>query len=294
MLINFYINTLDGLEIVSPILSFNSTGDWRSEVIRLFQVIGSICTFEANNSCGFHVHLSPAGRPWKLEEVQNICIAILYFEPAFGPILPDFRWGNYWAKTFQNENRLLKGKSLLECFTLIKACKTLGQIADLMNPLGYLNVQEDNDRYFSWNFTNLKGTSIGTIEFRQPEGMTTPQGCISWMELATSFVLSARRPIPLERLGGYTCNVDGLEKFVKEGAAEGISKAENLRPIFYKKTGTKGFTDAKKPRLAILQAKQKQDKEKNIMLRKVFLKNQAQEKEKARIAQINAAGGRIR
>lgn len=218
------------------------------------------------------MHLSPAGRSWGVGEVQNICIAILHFETAFGSILPEARWGNFWAKTFKNSNPQFRDLTLAQCFNLIRGCKTLENISDLMNPLELHGREMVNDRYYSWNFENLKRSTKATIEWRQPEGMSTPQGCIAWMELAINFVLSARRSTAAQSIEGYAQNVSGLQKFVEEGAVRGLSRVEFFGPIFSNKTGSKVLKDARRPTAALLAKKLKQDKEKNILLKKILQK----------------------
>lgn len=256
----------------------------------MFNVLGSVCRFESNQSCGFHVHLSPAGRSWQVAEVQNICIAILHFETAFGAILPAFRWGNFWAKTFRNSNPALAGLPEAQCIAKVRACKTVTDLAHLMNPLGLGGHKDECDRYYAWNLENLKANSKATIEWRQPEGMSTPQGCIAWMELATCFVLSARRPSVADKIATYPATAEGLRKFVEEGAVPGTSNVRNFAPLFQGKAGARALQKLARPPASVLAAKQKEDKKKNVMLMKVFLKEKELARAKAAGA-TKAAGG---
>lgn len=226
--------------------------------------------------------------------MQNICIAILHFETAFGSILPEARWGNFWAKTFKNSNPTFRDLTLAQCFNLIRGCKTLENLADLMNPLLVQRHGSEmvNDRYYSWNFENLKRNTKATIEWRQPEGMSTPQGCIAWMELGTNFILSARRSTAANSIEGYAQNVSGLQKFVEEGAVGGSSEVELFGPIFRNKTGSKALKSSRRPPTAILAKKLEQDKEKNILLKKVMQKVKREREAAAAAAAAAAAHSR--
>lgn len=161
-----------------------------------------------------------------------------------------------------------------------------------MNPLELHGREMVNDRYYSWNFENLKRSTKATIEWRQPEGMSTPQGCIAWIELGINFILSARRSAAAQSIEAYAQNVSELQKFVEEGAVRGLSKVELFGPIFRNKTGSKVLKDSRRPNSAVLAKKLKQDKEKNILLKKLLQKVKKEAETAAAAAAAAAAHAR--
>lgn len=112
------------------------------------------------------------------------------------------------------------------------------------------------------------------------------------MELAINFILSARQSTAAQSIQGYAQNVDGLLKFVKEGAVKGLSKVELVGPIFKDKTGSKILKDSRRPTAAVLAKKLKQDKEKNILLKKLLQKVKKEAEARAAAAAAAAAGSR--
>ena len=72
-------------------------------------------------------------------------------------------------------------------FEQIDQCQTIEQLLQLMK-----SKDEDHDRYYAWNFTNLPKGEIGTIKFRRPPGVIiNPRACLPWAEFAVSFVRAA-------------------------------------------------------------------------------------------------------
>jgi hypothetical protein len=61
-------------------------------------------------------------------------------------------------------------KTLRQCFQLVDQCSNNTEIADLMN--------DNGDRHYGWNFTNLYDGGIMTIEFRRGPGVTEVGMCL--------------------------------------------------------------------------------------------------------------------
>lgn len=271
-------------------MAFKERGIWRDQIGDMFNTLSIFSKFKGNESCGFHVHLSPARQKdpkWKLEELQHICTAIIHFERAMAALLPTHRNGSFWAKTHRNNAPGFKGKSVADCIKLIKACEDINELVMLMN--------DGSIRYYAWNFQNLSEQKTGTIEWRQPAAITTAQGCKAWMELAITFVQAARTP-------GVDCTtfsatVEGLRGFLKKGSIEKLSNVEVLDAILNDdkiKTGSvELITPDRIPSAEELIRKVQEDERKNLLLRKLDMKLK-EEKAKAaaakKAAEAAAAG----
>ncbi|KAJ0116658.1 hypothetical protein J7T55_009808 [Diaporthe amygdali] len=262
-------------------MTFRASNEWRDEISGLFNGLSTLCTFRGNQSCGFHVHISPYGQYWSLPELKGICKAIIRFERAMAALLPPHRNGSYWAKTHSNNVKKFMGKTVADCIKLIQACKSIEDLVMLMN---------EGNRYFAWNFMNLDQDHLktGTIEWRQPAAMTSQRGCLAWVELAIAFVLAARRAdVDCTK---YPGTVEGLKEFTSNGLVDGVSDVRYLNAVFSNKTGAAALVTPEIPSTAELETKVKEDQKKNLMLRKLSEKLAAEAA--ARKAAANAANGR--
>lgn len=228
----------------------------------MFKHLDTLCAIRSNRSCGFHIHLSPLGGGWTLNELKGIAIGIIHFEQAFEAMIPETRRGNQFIRSnrfFGNEQ--LKGLKHSECIAKILSQKSVSSLAGLMS----------SDRYTTWNFENLKEDSRkGTLEFRQPPGQTRAAGCLSWIELAMDFVQSARRKDWYLKIREYPQTVSGLKKFVTEGFVEGLSKGSHLEPLMHSKNADLSIVP-KAPEfdIALMTKKELEDKKKNILMEKL-------------------------
>jgi hypothetical protein len=71
-----------GVELISPILTVDRVrhGNWKRLIRHMFKYIKENCNITTNDSCGFHVHMSPGdGKDWTVDEVRRICFAAYYF-----------------------------------------------------------------------------------------------------------------------------------------------------------------------------------------------------------------------
>ncbi|KAH8904963.1 hypothetical protein BR93DRAFT_939020 [Coniochaeta sp. PMI_546] len=216
------------LEIVSPIMTFDDAGAWRTHVSTVFELINEQCRLKSNHTCGFHVHISVADRMWELAELKSLSIAILHFEEAFTDLLPDHRTKSSFCgrNSENNELWLLVPEARWE---VILGAKSIVELYKLMQ----------DDRFFAWSFENLLGTGTGlTIEWRQPPAVETAAECIMWTQLAVGFVQAARQPDTktVLRGGSYPKTASGLKLFINDrGLLPGMDK-EILDLVFLKET----------------------------------------------------------
>ncbi|KAH8763664.1 putative amidoligase enzyme-domain-containing protein [Diaporthe sp. PMI_573] len=262
-------------------MTFRASAEWRDEISGLFNGLNGFCAFQGNQSCGFHVHISPYGQYWSLPELKGICRAIIHFERAIAALLPPHRNGSFWAKTHSNNVKKFVGKTVADCIKLIQACKSIEELVMLMN---------EGNRYFAWNFMNLDQDHLktGTIEWRQPAAMTSERGCIAWVELAIAFVLAGRRSdVDCTR---YPGTVEGLKEFTSNGLVDGASDVRYLNAIFSNKTGAAALVAPNRPTNAELETKVKEDQKKNLMLRKLEERLAAEAAARKAAAAAAAAG----
>ncbi|KAL9098810.1 MAG: hypothetical protein Q9163_005598 [Psora crenata] len=216
------------VELVSPILRYGDLS-WRAELQAMLESIKDCCSFATNRCCGTHVHISPGvGLTWSLGKLKNIAIAILHFEKAWNVTIPVARRYNAraYAKSNRFDNPKLAIKTDTQCTEAVNACESSVAIADLMN--------NDGDRYFGWNFTNLYHGGKMTVEFRRGPGVQDFGTCEAWVALAVAFVQATRRA---EDVIGFSANVEGLRAFIHEGfeeigeQGEGIDGCSMERPV---------------------------------------------------------------
>ncbi|ROW07938.1 hypothetical protein VMCG_03427 [Cytospora schulzeri] len=221
------------IEIVSAILHVQPASTWRMEIEHLFEALNDSYEFETNRSCGFHVHLSPGNSSykrgdWTLEELKNIAMAVVYFEDAFEVLIPETRRGSKWHRPNRAQNRRFEKLSTKQCLREISKVKDMQALCLLIH-------QTKNS---NWNFMNTYYPhGIGTVEFRQPPGVTDAAGCLTWAELAVDFVQSARRPDLYAELEQYPQTVEGLKQFCYDGMTEGVSNSKFLDPLFEGRSG---------------------------------------------------------
>lgn len=203
----------------------------------MFATLSTDFLIETNRSCGFHVHLSP-GKPkaqtmdrgdWTIDELTRIAMAVVYFENAFEAVIPAERRGNKYHRANRAQNQYLAELSIDE---------TMRRISEVRDIPWFVLLMQQSKR-FNWNFMHLSSVhGKGTIEFRQPPGVTTAAECLQWMELAIDFIQSARRDeISIRKLYEFEPTVQGLKKFCYEGLTPGMSMQCYLDPIFDGKTG---------------------------------------------------------
>jgi hypothetical protein len=218
------------IELISPILAHRETDEtWSLDVKRIFYALEQRGGVYTNDSCGTHIHLSPEIDSWKLEDLQKLCCCILYFERAFEVLYPESRgqraayeaaakayWRARYAKANWTDNPKLAKLPYEQCVEQIMGVKTIRELRHLMNPYvpeenesdeaedgqrrdhqyyarrGQRLEEEDlNDRYYAWNFDNLRDRGKRTVEYRRPPGVKTENACLAWVTLTIKFVKAA-------------------------------------------------------------------------------------------------------
>ena len=140
------------------------------------------------------------------------------------------------------------------------ACESSVTIADLMN--------NDGDRYFGWNLTNLFKM---TVEFRRGPGVQDFGTCEAWAALAVAFIQAACRAETVMDVIGFSANVEGLRACIHEGLEEIGEQVEGIDGLFDGKTGViqvSPIEHLSATELEKLRQKKAKDDKKNFMMRK--------------------------
>jgi Putative amidoligase enzyme len=160
-------------------------GNQRAHVEEVWRILSPAYLIQTNQTCGRHVHISPPGNEeWGIESLKSICRSIQYFETAFEVIVPRARRSNEYAKNNWAKNPKLRCKTRVQCFRLVVQCSNNIDIMNLMN--------HDGDRYYGWNFMNLVYGGTMIIEFHRGPGVTEAEQCLSWVEVAVTFIRAAK------------------------------------------------------------------------------------------------------
>jgi hypothetical protein len=82
----------------------------------MFAHVETKCTLSTNETCGFHVHMSPGNdEPWSVAELGSISFAIIHFEEAVLALLPEHRRNNMRLGSNFVDNKQFSGLTKNEC-----------------------------------------------------------------------------------------------------------------------------------------------------------------------------------
>src|SRR4051812_21886130 len=95
-----------------------------------------VAELQNSTHCGFHVYISPADdKEWTLQELKNICVAILYFDDVMTDLLPWERPGAVPNSTvFRPSNLDAAGRQNHIMFHIHNVCDLI--LAMQSNPRG--------------------------------------------------------------------------------------------------------------------------------------------------------------
>jgi hypothetical protein len=158
-----------GLELVSPILSMQDVKDAIPALCRAIKDNGGI----ANQSCGFHVHVSGFDG-LEFHAQRNIARRFVNFEDTLDLLQP--------ASRRKSNNRFIKSNAALfadlpALWEKVQAITTTRGIVDTFNP--------NADRYYKLNLTSL--TRHGTIELRHHSGTIDAEKIVNWVRFVSHF-----------------------------------------------------------------------------------------------------------
>lgn len=246
---------------------------WRYSVRQFWEFLDTYAYVETNYSCGTHVHISPPpNMEWNIEYLRRIAKSLIYFEPAIEVLLPPYRRTNLWAKANRADHPQFKVRTVQQALSRIDNCQNVPQLVALMNPK-IRPTDEDFDRYYAWNFTNLLAGRIGTIEFRRPPGVTKVESCIWWVELACAFVQAGANFGTTEYLSSFSVDVNGLKNFLRLVLPPGTTPRDVFGRIFTNKGGSLNPVPLQPmtvEEMELLNTKTREQKGKNIIIKKML------------------------
>lgn len=180
-------NVFENIEIVSPPLDLKD--DSHKEIINdVFNnvFINNNYMFHFNNSTtSNHIHFSCKNDFRNRENLYNICMNWIHFEPVFFNLCPFWRTNNDYCTSI-NEN--MKNNLEEDAYnTIFMGEDQMGpDISDIIN-IFQGNCEEPNTRYTAINLLNLVDGGIGTIEIRLKHGSNDPEELLFFIELFTKF-----------------------------------------------------------------------------------------------------------
>lgn len=154
---------------------------WRQNLRSHFEIVESYAAIMSDVTCGTHVHVSPGGSKWTLDQVRNVSRSVLYFEEAFELLLPPDRRANSVCRSNRIENPKLRHLPDLDtCCQKIHECTTVEDLVRLMNANPFVfeyrdRETNDTDRRYGFNFENLLDGKLGTIGMPSKLESTLPQ-----------------------------------------------------------------------------------------------------------------------
>lgn len=233
----------------------------------VWECLQEISKIQTNDTCGTHVHVSPKElATWSLGHLKRLSMAIIWFEPAIEVILPKQRRQNMWAKANHKDHPQFKAQTVENILHIINSCETIEALIECMNP--------QDDRYFGWNFTNLREDAIGTVEFRRPPGVTGRGASLSWMKFTAAFVRAAANVQDPTDLLKNEQSVEGMKSFLRVALPTGVRPRDEFGRIFRNKSGRIDVAPLRpltQRERELLKAK-KEDKEKrNTMMKKLIM-----------------------
>ncbi|KAK6496909.1 hypothetical protein TWF481_001890 [Arthrobotrys musiformis] len=235
-----------GVEVVSPILVADPNRSWVDQVRNVWRVINTYFRVRQNRSCGFHVHFSPAEGNWNLRDLKALSKAILFYDPVIDGILPDERRGILWCPSviFQplikaEVAKIDAGRSYFRnLFDAVDRFSSADQLIEFISPR----------KLSSWNFQNLRRTNLGTVEFRRPPGVTTPDETIAWVDFTLAFRAAAmdggyfqRHVRDLEGIHRRG-RLEELQGFLSQGATLARCDTAAINRLFNGKSYNPGMT----------------------------------------------------
>ncbi|KAK2809008.1 hypothetical protein FQN50_004282 [Emmonsiellopsis sp. PD_5] len=205
-----------GVELISPLLRDFPGSEWRHDVQAVWDFIAQHYFVGGQKvgdmTCSTHVHISRA-EGYSVSDLKKIAQAIIYFEPAFEPILPPDRRGNEYARSNWIDNPSFGYKNLSrdQSIDYLETLTTIDQVIDTMCP--------NQSKYFGWNFVSVK--KFSTIEFRRGPYSATVDDVYMWVDVAESFIKSALAIQSKSQLQQNPVTVGGLETFLTRAPSTG-------------------------------------------------------------------------
>lgn len=213
-----------GLEMKSPIFVAYPASPWRSRLLETWRYLQNNYKITGNEECGTHFHISVEGG-YAFEELKQIAMAALYFEPAFDALVPLHRTG---GKCRYAQNLWLEADHLaLDNRSRLDSCTYIERMPDFKTFLNNINAET---KWYSWNFRSIG--VFHTVEFRKPPACTTADETLAWAEIAMAFTQSSIRYGILDILRTIPSTVGGLRSFLEKSCVKEMSEHARFEVVF--------------------------------------------------------------
>tara|TARA_Y100000590_G_scaffold80185_1_gene89024 strand:- start:291 stop:1121 length:831 start_codon:yes stop_codon:yes gene_type:complete len=178
------------LELVSPIITNKEKSFRELEKILTFLKKFNVST---NETCSYHLHISPQTGPFSLTDLKQISKFFLLFENGLNYLNME-RIDNKFCGS-NRYNCRLRDKTIDDCLVLVDKCKSQEKLVDLLNPadtkskivlergkgIDYGNYYRCQ-RFYKLNLTNLLNNK-NTVEIRSHGGTVNMNTIEEWINI---------------------------------------------------------------------------------------------------------------
>jgi hypothetical protein len=183
-------------EAVSPRLK--TSEGWEQDIDAFWSAMRAVFHMPRRLSrCGSHVHVSPGRGEFRLEELQAIAFAVVFYNDQVQQILPESR-RNHPFCVRNNTTAGLRGKTIGQVATAVNAVQNKKDLVKVVQGL------KKQDRAVLWNFQNVARMPyntnemlINTVEFRGGRCLRGPVRTKRWIAFAVSFIILAIKEVGL-------------------------------------------------------------------------------------------------
>lgn len=155
-----------------------------------------------SSRCGSHVHVSPGGRRYYLNELKAVAFAVVWYDNEVQQILTRGRRNAHYCRPNIAHSQMLQGRNMSAIAGIINNVRMRADLVKIIQGWG------QDDRRTLWNFQNVttqhlwgRGSS-GTVEFRGGRCLRGPLRTKRWIAFAIAFIILAIREVSYPQLWG--------------------------------------------------------------------------------------------
>lgn len=222
---------LGRVELVSRTMA--SDEEWQDELDTVFHLLNSSCHMICTTGCSMHVHVSPSARPkrsedrWTPGQLNKVMKTISYCTIPVTQIMPADRKNNPWAMPNMISGDVARANPRLSPAYKQVQTETWKPLFDIYDSQMRININKTQAfalmgrvRYVAWNFEHIPG-ACGTVEFRQPPGVTTSAPAKHWASFTLGLLYAAAFQTNLDwaQIAAQNTHpsVEDLDSFTKAG-----------------------------------------------------------------------------
>ena len=195
-------DSLVPLEAVSPKLQTNK--NWEAEIDAFWSAMSAVFHMPRRSSrCGSHVHVSPGHGHFRLQELQSIAFAVIWYDSQVQQILHRSRRDCDYCRGNISYSQKLRNKSMESI------AKMINDVPNKTSLVSTIQGWNKDDRRTLWNFQNATvkpgsdRPATGTVEFRGGRCLRGPKRTKRWIAFAVAFVRLATTEVYIPTLKSH-------------------------------------------------------------------------------------------